>query len=424
MKILKFFIIVCCICLLDACEDKDQHEGKKPAPIVEYTITPIHGGATITYSIPKDPEILYVMAEYERNGKSYTERSSNQKNSITIEGFNSFDRVESTLYTVSRGNEIKSDPLKVEFVPLESLVSLIRRSTDITIGFGGIVASWENKSNTELMVRLMTIEGKELVDKDIYFSSRPSEKHAFRGFEDVETTFILTYEDKWGNISDPVLFTGTPLFEAEVAKPWVDMRTMFPYDNATDLPGFPFSTIWDGSTGLWNRYLSNYGSAGSSFSFDLGQAVKLSRMIMWPRHLDPIGLTNTIDAVYMQVHILEFEMWGTKTLDMSKLGDLPYWLHRFSAAQTGQELPDHTFMDDWVYLGRYAVERLDLQGASPEDIQTQAIAGHHFDIPLECEPVRYIRFFPIATWDGSPPPNNYWQIGELSFFGDTKVPQD
>ena len=417
-SLVKFFILIGCICWLDACKD-DKQDGKKPAPIVEYEVTPIHGGATISYTIPSDPEILYVMAEYVRNGERFTELSSVNKNRVTIEGFDTTDPVSATLYTVSRNGEIKSDPLSVSFEPLESLVRLIYKSTDVIATFGGIRVSWENINKTELTVRLMTIEDEEIVDKEVYFSSLASEKHAFRGFEDVETTFILTYEDKWGNISDPVLFIGTPLFETEIPKPWSDIRALIPYDNVTDYgANYAFDRIWDGSPSISNRYLSGYGSKGSSLTFDLRQVVKLSLMIMWP--VDLPGYPAA-DAVYGQVHILDFEMWGAKSIDQSKLSDRSYWLHPFSAAQEGLILPEHTFMDDWVYLGRHKVERLDLQGASAEDIRAQGAAGHSFDIPLECEPVRYIRLFPIATIDGSPPPNNYWQIGEISFFGDNTV---
>jgi hypothetical protein len=134
-------------------------------------------------------------------------------------------------------------------------------------------------------------------------------------------------------------------------------------------------------------------------------------------------------------------MWGTKTLDMSLLtGHDDYWLHPFSAEQNFKPSPwtgnfsdltpeqiqaiTNNFAKDWVYLGRYSVERLDLKGESGENILAQGLAGHQFEISVDWEPVRYIRFFPLATLGGSPPPWNYWHIGELSFFGDNTVPQE
>ena len=431
------FVVI--LLLLGACKE-EQKDGKKPAALTETSVkaTPIHGGAVISYSIPDDPDILYVMAEYVRNGKSFTERSSVYDNYLTIEGFNTTEPVSATLYTVRRNSDVKSDPVTVTFTPLEGVVALARKSTEIMEGFGGIVATWENITRTELGVRLQVDSLGTLLEKEMLFSSLLTQRYAFRGFDRVETTFIITYEDKWGNISEPLYFTGTPMYETEVPKPWIDRRGTFLYDNVTG----NFNYVWDNS--LTGRYLSENNSTGSSFTFDFGRVVKLSRMAMWPADLRsfPYPAWN---AVYAQIHILEFEMWGTKAIDYSKTGNQSYWLHPFSAAQNGlplpwqhpfsaltpaeiEAIPGDNFAKDWVYLGHYKVTRLDLLGASDDDIWAQGAAGWHFDLPLDAAPVSVIRFFPIATiYAGvlsTPPTNNYWAVGELSFWGDDTVPQE
>jgi len=423
-NLVKKLSIFCCICLLlGACEDK-KPTGEKPDPIVSYNITPINGGATISYTIPKDPNVLYVMAEYTRNGKVFTERSSTHVNSLTIEGFNTLDQVSANLYTVNF-HEMKSDPLTVSFTPLESIVSLVSNSVRIAPDFGGIRVSFENAKENPLGVRLMVDSLGTLIDKDIIFTSLASVMHIFRGFKSVETTFALNFEDKWGNVSDMVYYTGTPIFEEEVPKPWTDMRSSIPLDNTTKPHFSPgIHTIWDNIVTIDgdSRYLSMSGSEGCSFSFDLGVVVKLSRMAMWP-YLSS-GEPSWADAVYREVHIMKFEMWGTPALDYDKLSDRSYWLHPYTSEQLNEPLPERTFMDDWVYLGVYEVERLDLMGASDADILERGLYGHHFNVPIECDPVRFIRFFPLCTADACPPLNNYWQVGELSFWGDTTVPQD
>jgi hypothetical protein len=123
-------------------------------PLTGYQVTPINGGATITYDIPRDPDILYVMAEYERNGKVFTEKSSIYKNSLTIEGFNTTDKVKAKLYKVNK-QEQRSQPLEIEFVPLESLTSIAINSLNIVPGFGGVISSWQKTKNTEFWVRQM-----------------------------------------------------------------------------------------------------------------------------------------------------------------------------------------------------------------------------------------------------------------------------
>lgn len=84
-------------------------------------------------------------------------------------------------------------------------------------------------------------------------------------------------------------------------------------------------------------------------------------------------------------------------------------------------VPEYTFKDDWTYLGLHNIERLDKLGASSSDIRQRGIDGHMLDIPIEADPVRYIRIFVRENTDGSPPPNNFYSIGEISFFGDDRI---
>lgn len=84
--------------------------------IEDYVITPINGGGIATYSIPDSEEVMYVMAEYERNGKKCVERSSVYSNTIRMEGFATTDPVTVAFYTVSR-NGVRSEPVVKTFEP-------------------------------------------------------------------------------------------------------------------------------------------------------------------------------------------------------------------------------------------------------------------------------------------------------------------
>lgn len=421
------FAVILMICFLFSCEEKEESKVSWASPsLKEFIVTPINGGATITYTIPNDAEILYIMAEYERNGKIFTEKSSVYKNALTIEGFNTQNKVKATLYKVNRVEQ-RSEPLVVEFEPLESPISITSNSLSLQTGFGGIVATWINPVNTELGVRLMIEEDGALETREMYFSARGDEKHAFRGFPDELTTFAISFEDKWGNISDTTIYTTTPYFEVEIAKPYGDARATIPYDNVTDYSGtYNFVKTTDGIVGNVNGWLSVSGSEGLSVTWDMKQVVKLSRMTLWPR-------ATTSGHVYWQVNVLAFEVWGTNKLDPSKLppADKSYWLDEwsvrngvFKTVPKDFVMPETTFKDDWVFLGRYIIDRLDLK--TPVDLNAiTAIVtqGHQFDLPIEADPVRYIRFYALETNGVSPPTNNYVAIGEVSFFGDNTVPQ-
>src|SRR5699024_4807824 len=226
------------------------------------------GGAEIRYSIPNDPNILYIMAEFERNGQTYTEKASVHTNSLTLEGFHRVGKVSATLYKVNRAEQ-RSAPAEIEFEPLESLIDIAAGSVDMMATFGGVIAAWENPKTTELGVRLMTIgDNNEVEHEEMYFSSSKNEQRAFRGFESQETTFALSFEDKWGNISDTTWLTTTPFFETLIPKPYADYRSNIPYDNTTTLASRgTIDVLWDNIVNTQSHgWLTQSGSSGISMT--------------------------------------------------------------------------------------------------------------------------------------------------------------
>ena len=420
MKIISYIIAALLVCSFFACEDTstDKRVPKEPwnvGPITEYTITPINGGAEITYTIPNDPDIMYVMVEYERNGKIYTEKSSVHKNLLTIEGFHRQNKVKATLYKVNR-YEQRSAPLMIEFEPLESLIDITFNSLKLQTSFGGIVGVWDNPKGTELGVRLMTYDDSlynDLVTREMYYSQMIEEKHSFRGYEAVETTFALSFEDKWGNSSDTIRYTTTPFFETMIPKPYADARSTIPYDNVSNLSGRNTGTLWDNIVNTSGHgWLTNPGNPGLSMTIDMKQVAKLSRIIHHPYH---------INAPYGQANITEMEVWATDKLDYDLLSNRDYWLDslsvrqgRFPTVNPMYELPKRTFKDDGITWAISVFPSILL-----------ARDGSEYEIPIDIPPVRYIRIFVRAIALSNPPPaNNYWSMSEISFYGDNTVPQN
>lgn len=411
-----------------ACEDniKEPSSPWNPGPLEKFAVTPINGGAIITYTIPNDPDILYIMAEYERNGVIFTEKSSVHNNSLTIEGFHGEDKVEASLYKVNR-QEQKSEPIVVEFEPLESLINIAQNSLQMRADFGGIALSWDNPLATELGIRLMledTLKTGELMTHTMHYSTVRKGTHAFRGFEPVEALFAIAIEDKWGNVSDTMSLVTTPYFETMIAKPWRDLRSTIPYDNRT-LYGanYGLEKIWDGIINTdFNGYRTAAGGSGLSFTFDMQQVVKISRIQHYFYH---------VGSPYHHNNINEVEIWGTDKLDFDKLADLPYWLDEYSVRigaihgiDPEAELPERTFKDDWEYLGFHSIPRLDLT-ADLTAVRELAATGYPFEIPAEAKPVRYIRVFVRAASNLYPPAsNNQYSMGEYVVYGDNTVPQE
>lgn len=425
----KYNLIVIAIFVLSSFLACSEMESNRPsggswnsASLKEYEITPINGGAEIRYDIPKDPEILYIMAEFERNGRIYTEKASIHSNLLILQGFHRVGKVKANLYKVNR-EEQRSAPLEIEFEPLESLIDIANNSLDMIPGFGGVVASWDNPDMTELGVRFMTIgDNRQVEHEEMYFSSSKTERRAFRGFDPVEATFALSFEDKWGNISDTTLLKTTPFFETMIPKPYADFRASIPHDNLTTLAGRNINTLWDNIVNTASHgWLTQPGGSGMSMTFDIREVAKLSRIVIHGYHLN---------AVYGQVNITQFEVWGTDEIDYNKLSDRDYWLDETNVrigalhdVENTYVLPERTFKDDWEYLGWHAIPRYDKM--VPPDPQAQAdlaVNGTEYEMPIEAKPVRYIRLIPREVAGVMPPPsNNYWSMGEISFYGDNTV---
>lgn len=426
MKKYSFFLIVFVVCSFFGCED-DAKKGPSGGswnrgPIEDVNVTPINGGAEITYAIAEDPDILYIMAEYERNGKIFTEKSSVHKNMLTIEGFHREPSVKAKLYKVNR-QEQRSEPIEVEFQPLESLIDIAYRTWHEMASFGGFIASWENPQKTELGVHLMLADEErpgQWASREMFFSTAKNEAHPFRGLDAVETDFAVTIEDKWGNVSDTMKFTLTPFFETMVPKPYVDFRASIPFDNTTNLSGRVMSTLWDNivnTSGHGWLTLSTAGY-GTAITIDMQQVVKLSRIVIHPYH---------VNSMYGQANITDFEAWGIDN-SITFPTNKNYWLdstnvaqNRLSAAPPGTEIPEHNFKTDWQYLGYHSMTR----GLVGQEIIDFCNAGGEYTISLEAVPVRYVRIIVRGIALAVPPAlTNYFSCGEITFWGDNTVPQN
>lgn len=399
--------------------DEQQLEPWVSEALSEYNVIPIYGGAIVSYTIPKDPDILYIMAEYKRNGIIFTEKASVHNNELRIEGFNTTDPVEVTLYKVNH-HEQKSDPLIIRFTPLESLVSQAISSMNIKAAFGGVILSWDNLSGTELGIHLYKQVEGEMVLQDIYYTSQKSDSHAFRGFDVEESLFGVTVEDKWGNMSEMITATLTPNFEALIEKPYADYRDHIPFDNTTNYnpSSYPFANLWDNIVATrQNGWLTRSGGSGCSITIDLKQVVKLSRIV---QHF----YQGATFAPYGQANINEFEAWGIAEIPDETVGNREYWLDEWSVRNghildipVDYELPERTFKDDWHYLGTCETPIYDAQA----DINSMCTYGASYDLSEAAGPVRFVRLI-VKRVAGQPTPlSNYFSCGELTFYGDNTV---
>lgn len=427
---------LCTALILSGCRDS---EPAKPQPPVvgDYTITPINGGGIVTYTVPDSEDVMYIMAEYFRKGIKYTERSSIYNNTIRIEGFATTDPVEVTLSTVSREGVV-SEPTIKTFSPLTAPIHLVKETLSMVTDFGGVSILWNNLFNTEIgVVFLVADEYGAFYDNEYRFSKIKAVREAFRGFPSEETTFGAYLTDNWGNTSDTLKFTTTPYFETMTKKPFT--RYKLPGDNQGDTGGWPFSQICNGT---WHTAINTNGDAwvsvngfgqGNMLTLDLSEQFQMSRVVMYPR-------MRTVSEPFGSVNVRNFEVWGTRTLNTEMLsGHNYYWqdIQEFDppAEEGGEPIPKDHWKDDWQFMGAYEIVKPDVpDGANAQEIYiATCAAGFSFDMPIDVEPIKFIRFIIRRTWNGvgthpdvypTRALNDYFMFSEISMYGDNTVPQD
>src|SRR5690606_14212169 len=105
MKRLRFISTILILFSLSNCTDLVLEplagNSEKPGKVTNVQVENEHGGATITYTLPDDPNLLYVTAEFssEEGGTPRTVKSSVFKNSLRLDGFISTDERTVRLYT-------------------------------------------------------------------------------------------------------------------------------------------------------------------------------------------------------------------------------------------------------------------------------------------------------------------------------------
>jgi hypothetical protein len=335
------------------------HDDSPPPPVSDVVVENIPGGATLSYTLPKSDDLLYVLAEYSREQGELSEKKvSYYHNKFTLEGFPDTLARKVTLYTVSRGEQ-KSAPISVTINPLTSPVDVVANSLEVKKSFGGIVIGFENETEADIKITVITEDSlNNLYIADTHYTGMIDGKYSVRGFEPELRKFGIYVMDRWNNISDTLFVEVTPLFEMQLNKSKFS-ELHLPGDNWEAYNGQSMSRMWDED---WGQQFASKNGEGfpQSFSFDLGLEAELSRFIFYPRS------NNTAWRNVPKY----FEVWGSNNPN-----------------------PDGSW-DNWVKLLDGEMVKpsgLPCGQLSDEDI-ARAIEGIEFEFPPGTPKIRYIRF--------------------------------
>lgn len=360
--------------------DKNDHQA--PGPVSNAQVENLNGAAKITYSLPKDKDLLYIRAEYtNKQGLVRETKVSRYLDNLTLEGFGDTDVYEARLYAVDK-SENESAPLVVKVQPKTPPFELVHDQLAAKAAFGGLDVSYQNQTESDLAIVILTNDklGNFVPIRTLNTKSKIGSFGA-RDLEAVETRFGLVVRDRWGNLSDTAYVTLTPLYEVRLDRTkMVDANI-----NKTDAKNYPGNEVrylFDGDVSNNTAYHTiDPVSMPQWFTFDMGQTAKLSRLAWFMRPGWFYALHNP----------RKVEIWGSN-----------------NPAEDGS-------FTNWVLLASH--EQIKPSGLPPGQNSNAdneaALLGETVTIPIDAPAVRYIRFKTLRNWsDGV-----YVNFTELALWG-------
>lgn len=392
-----FYVLLCAPAFWGCNEDTRHPYGADGVAPGKVTITgkkDTPGGAVIWFTSPTDADLLYVKAVFTDNRNIVREvKVSGVLDSLVISGYGKTGTYTVNVYAVDRGENI-SESVPVEISPLTPPIQLIFPTLTAAPDYGGIKVSYQNGQRAEVSLNVTVYDTirQSMVYRESFFTSQLSGAYSFRGYNSVKTTFGIYVEDRWGNLSDTLIFEGIPIPDEYLDK---KKFRVFKITNDTDFSqhSFNVTAIWDD---VWNSQWNGGHTAAKPLphylTIDLGVNVKLSRFKLFQR---------TGSEIYKHGNPKHFKVYGIKDVN---------------------ELPPYSASDPclgWTFLkecNSFKPSGLPVGQTTAEDLEFQ-IKGEDFEFDINnLVEIRYIRFEFLENWEG--PTFQYTVIGELSFWGE------
>lgn len=400
MKIKQWHILLAILLLTTTtigCKDSDENKDTQPpAQITNISFTANNGGGYFLYTIPQDPDFLYVRADYTLdNGKTVSKTSSTYSDTLYIEGLGQVKEYLVKLFTVDRSNNV-SLPVEQRITPLESNTLAVLGTVNVLPGFSSLIINWEShlKQNIDICVDVKIGDKKAL---KIFSSNIEKDRFSIKDLEGAAHSVTVYVKDSYGNTSETKDYGEvTPLTDGKLSKKgWSFLRNNLLYGNKWDyasnkdpnlqtpLPEHMgtfrsdslknaaetayegrIEKFWDDEYDDNAKRNLNYFNTGDgqsypfSYFIDLGRVIQASRFALWQRNNAPYGGEN--------VEICE--LWVSNDQDPTD------------------------GIDGWEYIGTYKITK----PSDPILAKNEATEGHHFDIfpdkPEYTKPFRYIRY--------------------------------
>ncbi|MEO6523720.1 MAG: DUF5000 domain-containing lipoprotein [Mucilaginibacter sp.] len=403
MKTSKFATLLCLLYVVLAACNKDIHapisdDGSAPLPITNAFVKNLSGGASISYTLPSSSNLLYVKAVYSINGVEQEAKASFYQKSILIQGFGDTLQRNVTLYAVSR-SEKSSEPVVVKINPLRPAVKKVAVSLQPQASFGGFNCTFLNtdSANVAIFSLIYDTQQKSWRQLDGYYTALPSGNFSIRGLDPTPQQFGLYVRDRWGNKSDTLKFTLTPIYEVKLDRSkFADIRKKYPIPQVAPLPlsgkpmieavdystSYPMKNLYDGNTTSMFHTKQNVDQP-IWIPIDMGVKARLSRYVIYQR-------VGGFEFNHGNPH--EWELWGTN---------------------------DPTNVNSWVLLDHEVMIKpsgLPL-GVNSNDDTYIATNGQEYQFPTNTPAVRYVAWKTIDCWASPQGQTGFFHLLEFSVYG-------
>lgn len=381
------------------------HDSTPPGQVSNVGVESLPGKVKLTYTLPGDPNLLYVKAVYRLNSGAMREiKASYYTNTMTLDGFGDTNVHDVQVYAVNR-SEVASDPVTVQVQPQENPIWDVRRSMVVSNDFSGVHVKAENPARETVAIEIMRKDSLgNWQNVEGYETSSPTIEFAKRGLDTLEYEFRFTVRDRFLNYTDTLYTTVKPLFERMLDKSKFKAYNL-PGDATAEQPGWlEMDRMWNNIYTYTNheRWLiatpigENAGKPQIS-TFDIGTPSRLSRLTLFNWGYEMSYGSGAGDRLfYTGERMRRFEIWGTMSPD-----------------------PDGS-LDSWIKLATFEnkkTSQLPYGQQSQEDFDT-AVAGFDFLFPVseDIPKVRYVRIRNLESWDGT----TKFGIEEIDLFGDPR----
>ena len=350
--------------------DKDP---SVPGVVTNIKVVNTSGGATLTYSLPDDKNLLYVKAVYETSkGQSQEVKASYYTNSMQLPCFGDTLTHTVSLYAVSK-SEVASAPVTVTVNPLTAPYVLAFRSLKIVPAFGGINIKASNLAKAELAIVPLvdTLKNGTCATLDNIYTADSLINTNIRGLDTNTRRYGFYVRDRCGNRSDTLVLTLSPFFEKKLDKKEWSLKNL-PGDAVT-VYGTAFPAMWNGQDnhGWPITFTDESAGAPQTVTIDLGLTSTFSRL--------KLNSYEDFGQYYGRGAMKIFQIWGSNNPNSNGSYDASW-----------DKLLDCTVIKP---------------SGSPLGTETGADkaagqAGAQFEFPSGTPAYRYIRIRNLQNWQG------------------------